>query len=91
MLTRKQAEQALPHMRAAVAALHTVWDECRKVERLLDRDLDGLEGVIQNMAAGVDDPASIDAAYVREAVQALSLSCDRTPSGLDGDADDDER
>ena len=84
MLTRKQAEpsrpwarQALPHVRAAVAALHTVWDECRKVERLLDRDLDGLEGVIQNMAAGVDDPASIDAAYVREAVQAL----------LDGDAE----
>jgi len=81
MLTRKQAEQALPHVRAAVAALHTVWDECRQVERLLGQDLDGLEGAIQDMAAGLDDPESIDAAYVREAVQDL----------LDGDADDGER
>ena len=101
VITTKQAETILPTVRAAVAALHEVWARCREVERAIGHDLDGLEGVIQNMAAGVDNPASIDAAYVREAVQGLSLSCDpclvtgplrgRTPSGLDTDADDNER
>jgi hypothetical protein len=70
MITKKQAEELLPTMRAAVAALHQVWESCRKVERALGRDLDGLEGVIQDMAAGVDDPASIDVAYVRDALNA---------------------
>jgi hypothetical protein len=70
MITKKQAEELLPTMRAAVAALHQVWENCRKVERALGRDLDGLEGIIQDMAAGVDDPASIDAAYVRDALNA---------------------
>ena len=32
---------------------------------VLGRDLDGLEGIIQDMAAGVDDAESIDVAYVR--------------------------
>ena len=70
-VTKKQAEEALPHMRAAVAALHDVWAECRAVERLLEVDLDGLEGVIQDMAAGLDNPESVDAAYVREALEPL--------------------
>ena len=68
-VTKKQAEEVLPHMRAAVAALHEVWAECRAVERLLDTDLDGLEGVIQDMAAGLDDVESVDAEYVREALE----------------------
>jgi hypothetical protein len=70
MITKKQAEELLPTMQAAVAALHQVWENCRKVERALGRDLDGLEGIIQDMAAGVDDPASIDVAYVRDALNA---------------------
>ena len=70
MITTKQAKTILPTVRAAVAALHDVWEKCREVERALDRDLDGLEGVIQDMAAGVDDPESIDAAYVRDALNA---------------------
>lgn len=70
MVTTKQAETILPTMRAAVAALHEVWAKCREVERALGRDLDGLEGVIQDMAAGVDDPVSIDADYVRDAINA---------------------
>jgi hypothetical protein len=70
MITKKQAEELLPMMRAAVAALHQVWENCRKVERALGRDLDGLEGIVQDMAAGVDDPASIDVAYVRDALNA---------------------
>jgi hypothetical protein len=70
MITKKQAEELLPTMRAAVAALHEVWAKCREVERALGRDLDGLEGIIQDMAAGVDDPASIDVAYVRDALNA---------------------
>jgi hypothetical protein len=70
MVTTKQAETALPAMRAAVAALHEVWAKCREVERTLGRDLDGLEGIIQDMAAGVDDPESIDVDYVRDALNA---------------------
>ena len=70
-LTKKQAERLLPHVRAAVKALHDVWAECRAVERLLDVDLDGLEGVIQDMAAGLDFPNSVDAKYVREALEPL--------------------
>jgi hypothetical protein len=70
MITKKQAEQVLPHVRAAVAALHEVWEKCREVEQTLGRDLDGLEGVIQDMAAGLDDPESIDVAYVRDAINA---------------------
>jgi DNA-directed RNA polymerase subunit RPC12/RpoP len=70
MITTKQAETVLPTMRAAVAALHEVWAKCREVERALGRDLDGLEGIIQDMGAGVDDPESIDAAYVRDAINA---------------------
>jgi hypothetical protein len=70
MITKKQAETILPTMRAAVAALHEVWEKCREVERALGRDLDGLEGVIQDMAAGVDDAESIDVDYVRDALNA---------------------
>ena len=70
MITTKQAETILPTMRAAVAALHDVWNKCREVERALGRDLDGLEGIIQDMAAGVDDPASVDVDYVRDALNA---------------------
>jgi len=70
MITRKQAEEVLPHVRAAVAALHEVWNECRHVERALGHDIDGLEGVVRDMAAGVDDPESIDVDYVRDAINA---------------------
>ncbi|MBM4020270.1 MAG: hypothetical protein FJ288_18445 [Planctomycetes bacterium] len=70
VISTKQAETILPTVRAAVAALHEVWAKCREVERALGRDLDGLEGVIQDMAAGVDDPESIDVDYVRDAINA---------------------
>jgi len=70
-VTKKQAELLLPHVRAAVAALHDVWFHCREVERMLDTDLDGLEGVIQDMAAGLDHAESVDAKYVREALEPL--------------------
>jgi DNA-directed RNA polymerase subunit RPC12/RpoP len=70
MITKKQAEEVLPHVRAAVAALHEVWAKCREVEKALGRDLDGLEGIIQDMAAGVDHAESVDADYVREALNA---------------------
>jgi hypothetical protein len=70
MITTKQAETVLLTMRAAVAALHEVWAKCREVERALGRDLDGLEGIVQDMAAGVDDPASVDVDYVRDALNA---------------------
>jgi len=70
VITTKQAETILPTMRAAVAALHEVWEKCREVERALGRDLDGLEGIIQNMAAGVDDAESVDVDYVRDALNA---------------------
>jgi hypothetical protein len=70
VITTKQAETVLPAMRAAVAALHEVWAKCREVERALGHDLDGLEGVIQDMAAGLDDPESIDVDYVRDAINA---------------------
>ena len=70
MITTEQARQVVPAMRAAVAALHEVWNKCREVERTLGRDLDGLEGVIQDMAAGLDDPQSIDVDYVRDAINA---------------------
>jgi uncharacterized Zn-finger protein len=70
MITTKQAETILPTMRAAVTALQDVWNKCREVERAIGRDLDGLAGVIQDMAAGVDDPESIDVDYVRDAINA---------------------
>jgi len=70
MITTEQAETILPTMRAAVAALHEVWAKCREVEKTLGHDLDGLEGVIQDMAAGLDDPESIDVDYVRDAINA---------------------
>ena len=70
MITTEQARQVVPAMRAAVAALHEVWNKCREVERALGRDLDGLEGIVQDMAAGVDDPESIDVDYVRDALNA---------------------
>jgi len=70
MITTKQAETVLPAMRAAVAALHEVWAKCREVELAIGHDLDGLEGVIQDMAAGLDDPESIDVDYVRDAINA---------------------
>ena len=70
MITTKQAEAILPTMRAAVAALHKVWEKCREVERALGQDLDGLEGIVQDMAAGLDNPESIDVDYVRDALNA---------------------
>jgi len=70
VVTTKQAETVLPTMRAAVAALHEVWKKCREVERVLGRDLDGLEGIVQDMAAGVDDTESVDVDYVRDALNA---------------------
>ena len=39
MITTKQAETILPTMRAAVAALHEVWEKCREVEQAIGRDL----------------------------------------------------
>jgi len=69
-VTTKQAEAILPMVRAAVAALHEVWAKCREVEQTLGCDLDGLEGIVQDMAAGVDDPESIDVDYVRDAINA---------------------
>lgn len=70
VITTEQAETVLPAMRAAVAALHEVWAKCREVEKALGHDLDGLEGVIQDMAASQDDPESIDVDYVRDAINA---------------------
>jgi hypothetical protein len=70
-ITAKQAKELLPHVRAAVAALHEVWNNCRQAERLLGQDLDGLEGVIQNMAAGLDHSESVDAKYVCDAINNL--------------------
>jgi hypothetical protein len=70
VISTKQAEQLLPTVRAAVAALHEVWAKCREVERALGRDLDGLEGIVQDMAEGVDDPESVDVDYVRDAINA---------------------
>jgi hypothetical protein len=70
MITTEQARQVVPTMRAAVAALHEVWAKCREVERALGRDLDSLESIVQDMAAGVDDPESVDADYVRDALNA---------------------
>ena len=70
MITKKQAKEVLPNVRAAVAALHEVWAQCREVEKALGRDIDGLEGIIQDMAAGVDHAESIDAVYVRDALNA---------------------
>jgi hypothetical protein len=70
VIATKQAEQLLPTVRAAVAALHEVWAKCREVERALGHDLDGLEGVIQDMAAGLDNPESIDVDYIRDAINA---------------------
>ena len=70
MITTKQAKTVLPAMRAAVAALHEVWAKCREVEKALGRDLDGLEGIVQDMAAGLDHAESIDVAYVRDAINA---------------------
>jgi hypothetical protein len=69
-VTDEQAKALVPTMRAAVAALHEVWEKCREVERALGRDLDCLEGIIQDMAAGVDDAESIDVDYVRDAINA---------------------
>jgi hypothetical protein len=69
-------------VRAAVAALHNVWFHCRQVERALGRDVDALEGVIQDMAAGVDDVESVDAEYVREALgAALGETVKKPPVG----------
>ena len=70
MITTKQAKTILPAMRAAVAALHEVWEKCREVERTLGHDMDGLEGVVQDMAAAVDDTDQMDVAYVRDAINA---------------------
>jgi hypothetical protein len=71
MLTRKKAEEVMPHVRAAVAALHNVWFHCRQVERALGRDLDGLEGTIQDMAVSVDDAEVLDVQDVRKALGPL--------------------
>ncbi|MBM4020629.1 MAG: hypothetical protein FJ288_20305 [Planctomycetes bacterium] len=70
MITTKQAKTILPTMRAAVAALHEVWAKCREVERTLGHDMDGLEGVVQDIAAAVDDADQMDVAYVRDAINA---------------------
>jgi len=91
VVTTKQAEQLLPTVRAAVAALHEVWAKCREVEQALGRDLDGLEGVIQDMAAGLDDPESIDVDYVRDAINAqvdeLVAETDACPKCRERNAD----
>jgi len=91
VISTKQAEQLLPTVRAAVAALHEVWAKCREVEQTLGRDLDGLEGVIQDMAAGLDDPESIDVDYVRDAINAqvdeLVAEADACPKCRERNAD----
>ena len=70
MITKKQAKTVLPAMRAAVASLHQVWEKCREVEKALGRDMDTLESIIHDMAAGLDHAESLDAAYVRVAINA---------------------
>jgi len=70
VVSTEQAKQLLPVVRAAVAALHEVWAKCREVEQTLGHDLDCLEGIIQDMAAGVDNAESIDVDYVRDAINA---------------------
>jgi len=91
VISTKQAEQLLPTVRAAVAALHEVWAKCREVERTLGRDLGGLEGVVQDMAAAVDDPDSMDVDYVRDAinaqVDALVAAADACPGCGERNAD----
>jgi len=67
-ITVAQAKEVLPMMRAAVAAMHEVWGSCRRVERALGRNIDGLEGAVQDMATGVDNPDLVDADYVRDAI-----------------------
>ena len=70
MITHEEAGRVLPFVQRAVAGLHGVWDHCREVEKALGRDLDGLDGVIQDLAAASDDPESLDAAFVRDDLNA---------------------
>ena len=70
MITHEEARRVLPLVQRAVAGLQGVWDHCRAVEKALGRDLDGLDGVIQDLAAASDDPESLDAAFVRDALNA---------------------
>lgn len=70
MITHEEARRVLPFVQRAVAGLHDVWGHCREVEKALGRDLDGLDGVIQDLAAASDDPELLDAAFVRDALNA---------------------
>jgi len=70
MITKEEAKRVLPFVRKAVAGLHEVWGHCRDVEKALGRDLDGLDGVLQDLAASSDDPELLDAAFVRDALNA---------------------
>ena len=70
MITREEAKRVLPLIRKAVAGIHEVWGHCREVEKALGRDLDGLDGVLQDLAASSDDPELLDAAFVRNALNA---------------------
>jgi len=70
MITHEEAERVLPFVQKAVAGLHSVWGNCREVEKALGRDLDGLDGVLQDLAASTDDPTLLDAAFLRDALNA---------------------
>jgi len=70
MITHEEARRVLPFVQRAVAGLQGIWGHCREVEKALGRDLDGLDGVIQDLAAASDDPESLDAAFIRDALNA---------------------
>ena len=70
MVTNEEATRVLPLIWKAVAGLQEVWDHCREIEKALGRDLDGLDSVVQDLAAATDDPEQLDAAFVRDALNA---------------------
>jgi len=76
MITHEEARRVLPFVQKAVAGLHGVWGNCREVEKALGRDLDGLDGVIQDLAAASDDPELLDTAFVRDALNMMQVEDD---------------
>ena len=74
MITEKQAQEILPNVQAAVAALHEMWKQCRKIERALG-NCDQLDAAIECMAIINNAPASIRASGVRDTINA-SVSVD---------------
>jgi hypothetical protein len=86
-VTAMQAQAILPAVRAGIAALHNLWGICREIQRELGGAVDAgilieaLEGVIHDMADGVDDPESVDADHVRNVINAAAdiLEADAGP------------